>query len=68
MTGEQDWDEPRLFLAERTQAIRRGFALLAIPLLLIAGAYGLFSLASKAQPQLTAAQEAHVAASFVDQR
>jgi hypothetical protein len=65
MSRDEDWDEPRLFLAEQTRTIRREFATLAIPVLLAAAAIGFVGLA-KERPQL-AAQTAHAPPAIVDQ-
>src|SRR5579862_8560420 len=51
MNGDEDWDDPRLFLVEQTQAIRRELATLVIPVLLVAAAIGFLGLSSKTKPQ-----------------
>jgi hypothetical protein len=52
MTPDEDWEETRAFLAERTRSIRREFALLALPVLLIAAAFGFMGMMAADKPQL----------------
>ena len=66
MSGEEDWDEPKLFLAEQTRTIRHEFAVLAIPVLLVVAALCVLGAGSRERPQL-AASAAH-ALPIADQR
>jgi hypothetical protein len=67
MTGEEDWEEPRLFLAEQTQAIRRELATLVVPVLVLAAAFAAVGLAGRDRGQLAAAPSLH-ASPIVDRR
>jgi hypothetical protein len=66
MNRDEDWDDPRLFLVEQTQAIRRELATLVIPVLLAAVAIGLLGLSAKTRPQLTLDQSEHTSAILID--
>jgi hypothetical protein len=59
MGGEDDWEEPRLFLAEQSKAIRRELASLMIPVLLVAAVFCALGASAKEKPQLAAAQDTH---------
>jgi hypothetical protein len=64
MISDEEWGEPKLFLAEQTRVIRRGLAALVTPVLLAALAFGLASMATKGAPEI-AASGAHPA--LIDQ-
>ena len=66
MTGEDEWEEPRLFLAEQTHAIRRELAVLMVPLLLIAVAFAALGLSARDKPQLAASQDIHAPVVNID--
>jgi hypothetical protein len=68
MDGDEDWDDPRLFLVEQTQAIRRELATLVIPVLVVAVAIGFLGLSARTKPQLALDQGERSPAVLIDRR
>jgi hypothetical protein len=68
MSDDDDWIEHRVFLAEQTRVIRREFAVLAIPLLLVAAACGIWGLATHEPARLTSMPSAHIIPASIDRR
>jgi hypothetical protein len=60
MSGEENWKELRLELDRETRAIHRHFAVLVLPFLLIAMAFGVAQLKSSEGRQQLAAQTLHI--------
>jgi hypothetical protein len=66
MIVDDEWEEPRLFLAEQTHAIRRELAVLMVPLLLIAAAFAVLGWTARDKPQLAVAQDVHMPGLSID--